>query len=233
MERFDPGALAHVHDDKSEAGVSYALRRGLSLATDAAVRLSRPGEVWIDAGCGSGHLTARLAAAGRTAVGMDGDQEIAQAARARWAETPFTAGDATMLPLGESCADGLVAVSLAGCLDDFPAFLAEARRILKPRGVLVFTVSNRESLLLRVNGRLRRILDTHRDPRRYRLYSADEIADMLREAHLQILGIRRYGYVINLGSRLLPPATLTERFEKESASQGSRWARNLLITAQR
>lgn len=233
MERFDPGALARVHDEKCEAGVSYVLRRGLSLAADAAVRLSRPGDVWIDAGCGSGHLAARLVAAGLAAVGMDSDPEIAQAARVRWAETPFTAGDATMLPLGESCTDGLVAVSLAGCLDGFPAFLAEARRVLKPGGVLVFTVSNRESLLLRVNGRLRRILGAHRDPRRYRLYSASEIADMLREAHLRILGIRRYGYVINLGSRLLPPASLTECFEKESALQGSRWARNLLITAQR
>jgi trans-aconitate methyltransferase len=54
----------------------------------------RPGERILDLGCGTGHLTAKIAEAGATVVGMDRSGEMLTPARAAYPHLEFVEGDA-------------------------------------------------------------------------------------------------------------------------------------------
>jgi trans-aconitate methyltransferase len=54
----------------------------------------RPGERILDLGCGTGHLTARIAEVGATVVGLDRSAEMLAQARAAYPRIEFVQGDA-------------------------------------------------------------------------------------------------------------------------------------------
>ncbi len=109
----------------------------------------RAGMRVLDAGCGRGYTTARLAAAGCLALGLDLLPENIRAACARYGSTPgasFAAADITRLPVsaaGVALADG--SFDAVHCLEAAfhvgaqgrRAFLAESYRVLRPGGRLV------------------------------------------------------------------------------------------------
>lgn len=113
------------------------------------------GQRWLDVGCGTGRLVERLLAHGVDAVGIDADPAMIRHARERAAvagsQVPCIVSVAERLPLPDASIDGVVAVSLLGCLESPSAFYAEIQRILKPQGSAVLTCTNRSSWLLRVN----------------------------------------------------------------------------------
>jgi uncharacterized protein YceH (UPF0502 family) len=95
----------------------------------------------VDAGCGPGHVTAYLAAAGADARGLDLTPEMIEQARARFPGVRYDIGDLTRLIRPEN-ADGWGAVlgwysliHLAG--SEFPAAVSALARPLAPGGVLV------------------------------------------------------------------------------------------------
>lgn len=61
----------------------------------------QPGERILDAGCGTGHLTARIAAAGATAVGIDNSVEMLAKAREEYPAIEFVHADVTGFTLSE------------------------------------------------------------------------------------------------------------------------------------
>lgn len=60
----------------------------------------RPGERVLDVGCGTGHLTAKIATAGAEAVGLDPSAEMLAAARREYPQLRFVEGDARGFDLG-------------------------------------------------------------------------------------------------------------------------------------
>lgn len=95
---------------------------------------------WLDLGCGTGHFSRVLGACFPDSQGLAVDiaQGMLAHARPLGGAEHFIAGDAERLPLQtDSC--GLIFSSLAvqWCAD-FTAVLSEARRVLKPGGVLAF-----------------------------------------------------------------------------------------------
>jgi uncharacterized protein YceH (UPF0502 family) len=95
----------------------------------------------VDAGCGPGHVTAYLAAAGADARGLDLTPEMVEQALARFPGIRYDVGDLTRLIRPET-ADGWGAVlgwysliHLAG--SEFPAAVAALCRPLAPGGILV------------------------------------------------------------------------------------------------
>jgi len=95
----------------------------------------------VDAGCGPGHVTAYLAAAGADACGIDLTPEMVEQARARFPGVRYDVGDLTRLIRPEN-AYGWGAVlgwysliHLAG--SEFPAAVAALARPLAPGGLLV------------------------------------------------------------------------------------------------
>ncbi|MER0244665.1 class I SAM-dependent methyltransferase [Streptomyces sp. HSW2009] len=119
------------------------VRRSLALLR------AEPGHLVLDAGCGRGHTTARLADAGCRVVGVDvSDRQIAWA-RDRFGRRPrvaFEVADVTALPapaghtdLADQSFDRVHCLEAAFHFgpEGRAAFLAESHRLLRPGGRLV------------------------------------------------------------------------------------------------
>jgi SAM-dependent methyltransferase len=93
----------------------------------------------LDLGCGTGQNFAALRATGRTVVGLDYSADQLRLARSRAAGgEALVRGDAAALPFADGAFDSVVTVWLSTDVDDFAAVLAEAARVLRPGGNLVY-----------------------------------------------------------------------------------------------
>ena len=120
------------------------LDRALLTAFAEQVRAVGRGErrVW-DVGCGPGHVTAFLAGLGLRAAGVDLSGEMTGQAAKRHPDLTFSTGSMTALPAADASWDGLVSFySLIHMIDDadLRAALAEFRRVLTGRGLLLLAV---------------------------------------------------------------------------------------------
>jgi SAM-dependent methyltransferase len=96
-----------------------------------------PGEgLCLDLGCGTGLLLDALARTGRVPVGMDYSADQLRYARRRSNE--IVRGDGAALPFGDGAFRTVVASWISTDVDDFPAVIAEAARVLEPGGVFLF-----------------------------------------------------------------------------------------------
>ncbi|MGP3968508.1 methyltransferase domain-containing protein [Streptomyces sp. 6N223] len=128
-------------------GLAFFQRR--LVARSLALLNAGPGDRVLDACCGRGYTTARLAGAGCRALGVDISTSQIREARERFGGRPraaFAVGDVTALPPeaeGATVTDG--SFDRAHCLEAAfhfgsegrRAFLAEAFRVLRPGGRLV------------------------------------------------------------------------------------------------
>jgi ubiquinone/menaquinone biosynthesis C-methylase UbiE len=98
----------------------------------------------LDAGCGSGPLTAELRAKGALMTGLDGSPAMLEIARRRLGDdVPLHVADlAQPLPFADDTFDDVVASLVLHYLEDWDAPLAEFRRVLKPGGRLVLSVNH-------------------------------------------------------------------------------------------
>jgi len=131
------------------------------------------GQDWLDAGCGSGILARYLSEAGAHVLGVDAAEEMIAMAR-QLASQNVASQDvarhdersnqlrfehiATIahLPLADQSLDGVLCSSVLEYVSDPAACLAEFARVLRPGGLLVVSVPNRNSLVRRAQ------LGTHR-----------------------------------------------------------------------
>jgi SAM-dependent methyltransferase len=97
---------------------------------------------FVELGCGGGQASVGTALAGAdTVVGVDfSGEQLAHARRLRdlyGADAAFVAGDVTALPLAADTFDAAFSGWVVQMVADLDAFLAEARRVLRPGGLLV------------------------------------------------------------------------------------------------
>ena len=104
---------------------------------------ARQGLRILDAGCGTGALSAWLAA-DHTVLGIDQSHASLQALQGRGSHALTTQGDLARLPLRSDSVDAVVSnVVIPHVADDaLAAVLAEWHRVIRPGGVLIFTVFN-------------------------------------------------------------------------------------------
>jgi SAM-dependent methyltransferase len=246
--RLDPAAWAQVHD-RPDAG-SALFRRGLELCLAECAPRVRPGDLWVDAGSGTGHLAAALAAHGARVVACDRDPRMAAYARHRWrrgagarpaasqdtrtldAGAAFYAADVAALALPDACCNGMAAVSLLGYLPDPAAFFTEAARVLAPGATLCLTAMNRGSLLLVVAKALgwrRRFTQA-----RFTAHAPPSLTAALGTAGFTVDRQLFYGHHLAIGP-LTIPSVVTARRREHQAPPGarSRWARQFLLVARR
>src|SRR5207302_421197 len=127
------------------------------------------GRDWLDAGCGSGTMARYLAAAGVHVFGVDAAEEMIAMARAL---APQVVGNedehsphlrfehsATIahLPLADQSLDGILCSSVLEYVADPAACLAEFARVLRPGGLLIVSVANRNSLVRRAQAGAHRL----------------------------------------------------------------------------
>jgi len=96
-----------------------------------------PGTRLLDIACGSGYAASVAAGRGALVAGLDASEALIAIARARTPDADFRIGDMFALPFEDGQYD--VATSFNGIWKGCEAALAEARRVVRPGGLVGFT----------------------------------------------------------------------------------------------
>ena len=108
----------------------------------------------LDAGCGSGPLTAALQAKGAIVTGFDSSREMIELARQRLgADADLHVADLSgPLPFGDDVFDDVVASLVLHYLQDWVAPLRELRRVLRAGGRVILSVPHPSAYLVNYGG---------------------------------------------------------------------------------
>jgi trans-aconitate methyltransferase len=96
----------------------------------------KPGERILDLGCGTGHLTAELAARGAEVIGLDASVSMVAQARQNYPKLKFTLADARTLKFDESF-DAVFSNAALHWIPEAGSVIESVARILKPHGRFV------------------------------------------------------------------------------------------------
>jgi SAM-dependent methyltransferase len=135
--RYDDFAAAYsAENETSLFNAYYNKPEILRLAGDVS------GRRILDAGCGSGPLSAALRAEGAVVSGFDGSAAMVDLARKRLGDDADVrvADLGEPLPFADDEFDDVVASLVLHYLEDWAGPLAELRRVLKPGGRLIVSV---------------------------------------------------------------------------------------------
>ena len=139
------GRLRAFYEDPGttvSSGPQRAFRQAQMLA---AVLAGRTGaQRIVDVGCGDGSATALVTKldARNTVIGVDWSANALSQARARGLLVVQGGVDTAGLPLPDGCADVVIMSELIEHLVDTDAAIDEARRVLRPGGVLLLSTPN-------------------------------------------------------------------------------------------
>ncbi len=133
---FDYDRQAETYDQTRAASPSV-----LGPLRDA---LGPASEVLVDVGGGTGNYSVAMRQVGWQPVVVD--RNAGMLARAQTKGLPVALGDASALPLPDSSVDAVMFVSMLHHVPDWREALAEARRVVRPGGVVALMVFIREHL---------------------------------------------------------------------------------------
>lgn len=141
MPKTDYDEFAEAYSTDNEVNLlngHYERPAMLDLAGDV------DGRRVLDAGCGSGPLSAALRDGGATVTGFDLSPAMIELARRRLGEDAdlMVADLAEPLPYADAAFDDVVASLVLHYLEDWAQPLAELRRVLKPGGRLILSVNH-------------------------------------------------------------------------------------------
>jgi ubiquinone/menaquinone biosynthesis C-methylase UbiE len=112
-----------------------------------------PGQYWLDAGCGTGTLSRALAERGCRVLGVDAAVAMLEKAKNLGKDKAVSAllqfeqvDNLVLLPFIDNSFDGVLCSSVLEYLADPDECLAEFARVLRPGGILIVSVPNRDSL---------------------------------------------------------------------------------------
>jgi SAM-dependent methyltransferase len=139
----------------------------------------------VDVGCGPGFLLRCFAHwfHGSELTGVDQSQALLDIAQSRCEKMNALIGDACALPLANGSADVAFALHVVEHLRQPGQFFAEARRVVRPGGLLVIATPNAEGLGARIMGRKWRGFS---DPTHISLHGPSYWSEMLDESGFKI-----------------------------------------------
>ncbi len=178
-----------------------------------------PGRV-LDLGAGPGVLAEALAPSDTDVISLD-----LSAAMLRGRESHAVVGDAMELPIRAESMDVVAALGLTTYLPDLRGFLAEARRVLRPGGRILFSITRRESpdTILRgiyraTFGRFGRSGNVLRSGLPVRAFSEGETRRALAAEGLTVEAVRRHNTTVFPFCYLFRDASL--RGDRERTAKG-------------
>ena len=101
-----------------------------------------PGGRTLEIGCGEGRVARDLALRGHRVIALDVSPSLIEYARRADPETRYLLADAAALPLADGSVDLVVAYNSLMDVDDMPAAVAEAARVLRQGGRLCISVTH-------------------------------------------------------------------------------------------
>ncbi|HLO27805.1 MAG TPA: methyltransferase domain-containing protein [Anaerolineales bacterium] len=133
MNRFtDYDSIARTYDQRYErnpyAGVEQALKEFIGDHPELRI---------LEVGCGTGHWLGILRGRGLHVTGLDFSTEMLAQAQASLPSSELTRGRAEHLPYASGSFDRVFCINALHHFADKPAFLAEARHVLRPGGRLL------------------------------------------------------------------------------------------------
>ena len=108
---------------------------------------TEPGQTLLDAGCGTGHFSRRLAGLGLRVTGIDPDAAAIEFAAQQSAGIDYLTGSATSLPFPDASFDHVTAITSLCFIDDPVLAVEEMWRV--SRKTLCLGLLNRHSLLFK------------------------------------------------------------------------------------
>lgn len=209
--------------DYSRQAQRYDERRAASPSVLGPLRQAlagAPGRRLTDIGGGTGNYSLALLREGWEPVVVDRSPEMLARAKAKGLETVHA--DAQQLPFADGEFDAAIMISMLHHVEDRPAAVAQARRVIRPRGVLVlmgFTREDSASLW---------VLDYFPSSRAWMDATHPPLADFLRE----LPGARTTSFEFtdlqdgNLASLSTDPNRLIEGAERGDTSYFERMRRD-------
>lgn len=126
-----------------DGGFAFVPRYGLEVV---ALLNPQPGESIIDLGCGTGTLTAAIAAAGAQVVGVDADRNMLERARQQYPQIPFRHADAHAFTV-EAPVDAVFSNAALHWMTRPADVIARVAAALKPGGRFVAEMGGRGNCL--------------------------------------------------------------------------------------
>ena len=141
---FDANEPLPLTGERTAPGIpeeNYWFQRHV-VVYDYVARLVRGARV-LDAGCGEGYGTARLATAAAQTTGVDLEEPVIRRAAALYPRVRFDAANLVSLPYPDASFDAVVSLQVIEHLHSPQEFLAECARVLTPHGFLIVSTPNR------------------------------------------------------------------------------------------
>jgi len=141
---FDANEPLPLTGERTAPGIpeeNYWFRRHV-VAYDYVAGLVRGARV-LDAGCGEGYGTDRLATVAVEATGVDREESVIRRAAARYPRVRFEAANLVSLPYEDGSFDAVVSLQVIEHLHSPQEFLSECGRVLRPNGLLFISTPNR------------------------------------------------------------------------------------------
>ncbi len=240
---FDPASWDSVYGESRLDARNIIFRRSLERAYRICAEVSRPGETWLDVGCGPGHLTEKMRERGLKSIGVDQDPRMIAFAQGRFSASReenaprFLEARADRLPLGEGTIDGAAAVSFTGCLTSVHTLFKETHRVLRKNGHFICTFANKESVLYGIDRWLHGVWNKVRsadDWKDYERYVFSEVRRELEGTGFTVIRTDFYNFFLPIKKWILPPLFLADALERKSGERvASRLARNFIILARK
>ena len=163
-----------------------------------------PGDKILDLGCGNGRFFELLKDKDVNYIGVDFSEKLIEIAKEKYPKVKFQVADALDLPFPNNYFDRIYSIAV---LHHIPSrefrlqFLKEARRVLKPNGLLILTVWKPKSkknwslflkyTTLKLIGKLER-RDVFQSwgkkmERYFHLFSEEELVDLAKEVKFKII----------------------------------------------
>jgi trans-aconitate methyltransferase len=105
----------------------------------------KPGEHILDLGCGTGHLTAQIAARGADVTGIDASTSMIAQARQNYPKLKFVLADARDFRLDEQF-DAVFSNAVLHWIPEAESVIASVARVLKPGGRFVLELGGRGNI---------------------------------------------------------------------------------------